>query len=480
MSFPVDFYMFAKKNNSTLSPAVAPNSTYQCVLKEPTDIISPTIILSLAPDDNPTSLNYARIEMFGRYYYVTDWVYDRGVWNAQLQVDVLASWKAQISTMSAYVVRAASVSDGSIVDNYYPTTADCTYYQQGYGTIWDVGTGPTTGGRYVVGIRSAGTQYYIFTAIQYISFLGYILSDRYADDLLDGWQTEYPELKVNANPLQYISSIQYAPYTPPTLGPSSSIPVGWVSVPGSGGAALLQGTTYTAELSITCPRHPLSSTRGEYLNLSPFSRYAIFVPPWGLIDIDSEFVANTSAILIVYRADPATGSGSLRIYNDSNNLYTSVRAQVNVPIQASEIRATELSNTQQMLDITSSTLGAVGQLAGSAISGNVVGVAQGGISAFEGFRSALKDAAEARIPRVRTIGSVGSFESLLGEVQMFAQFSNVVDEDNANMGRPVCKFLNIGSLSGFMQTQNTPVVTFATQSEQNAIKRQMEGGFYFE
>lgn len=63
-------------------------------LKEQSNVIRPTITIEI---ENPTGYNYAYIEDFGRWYYISEITNLRtNLWRLSLACDVLASYAAQI------------------------------------------------------------------------------------------------------------------------------------------------------------------------------------------------------------------------------------------------------------------------------------------------------------------------------------------------------------------------------------------------
>ena len=125
---------FSKKENSTLQPSGS-GTTFDCKLKDATGVLSPQLEFHFA-SGNPGSYNYARINTFGRYYFIREWTYDRGVWIAQLEVDTLATWKSFIGVATLYVTRAASAWNNRVVDNLYPMIEPCKMIGQMYQSPW--------------------------------------------------------------------------------------------------------------------------------------------------------------------------------------------------------------------------------------------------------------------------------------------------------------------------------------------------------
>lgn len=142
------------------------------------------------------------------------------------------------------------------------------------------------------------------------------------------------------------------------------------------------------------PNHPQSS-RGLYLNKSPYSRYILHFGPFGDIPLDSTyfpdgegrgFNANMSVDMI-------TGLGTLRI-TTGGGYAAIVRGKVGVDISLAQIS----------VDYKGAAVSAV-EAIGSAI-------ITGGASLLTGGLSGISNAIDSTIPQVRSSGSNGSLVDL--------------------------------------------------------------------
>ena len=87
-------------------------------LREETNIIYPTILLQY---DKVPDFNYCYIEYFGRYYYVTDITSIRNnIWQINLSVDVLMSFKDTIKSQMGNVIRQENIGNSLMVDTNIP------------------------------------------------------------------------------------------------------------------------------------------------------------------------------------------------------------------------------------------------------------------------------------------------------------------------------------------------------------------------
>ena len=106
-----EFWAFSKKRNSTKQPTSGSGTSYTNIqLKEATSILHPVIVLSVAGMTVPTvapvnTFTYCYIAKFNRYYFVDDWTYNEGKWEASLTIDVLASHKTEIVNTLTKVTR---------------------------------------------------------------------------------------------------------------------------------------------------------------------------------------------------------------------------------------------------------------------------------------------------------------------------------------------------------------------------------------
>lgn len=73
-----------------------------CTLRAPSDVVTPEILLAT----DPTGYNYASIDAFGRYYWITDSQAVRnGLYSVRLKSDPLKSFASQVLALPAFCVR---------------------------------------------------------------------------------------------------------------------------------------------------------------------------------------------------------------------------------------------------------------------------------------------------------------------------------------------------------------------------------------
>lgn len=436
---------FSKEANSTKQPSGG--TPVNCVLKENTSVVHPVFILQSAD----FTINY--LSWGSRYYFVDDIV---ALTNDMLElhctVDVLATYKDSIGSSSQYVTRSASQSDPYCIDMLYPTQNKCTTENTQI-----TGLGTSSSGCYVVGVISdagQGIKYYSMTASTFASFMAFMFGGSWLDAPVTEVSVELQKELVN--PFQYIASIQWFPFL--IGGTSEYVKFGyWTSTVI---AEHINPSNRTKQIitSITLPRHPQASTRGAYLNGSPYTRHMVHLGVWGSFPLDATYFVESGNCAININIDLYTGVGVLIMTAPSGYTINKLTAQCGVPLQISQV-------TQNLVQTSMGVLGMIG----SAVSGNLMG-----------FASGIANAIESLAPQVQTQGAQGSNVGWTIAPYVVSTFYPLVEEDNTHNGRPLMQRKTISSLSGYIKVENPDVDIVGTVYEKDQIMGYMTGGFYYE
>ena len=111
-------------------------------LERACDIVNPIIVLEY--DATLATKNYVYIADFGRYYFISNIVFDDETMIVYMHCDVLMSFRADILASIARVIRSASNYDVMIVDNMIINKANTRTYQR------KIGNGFTRANKYLV------------------------------------------------------------------------------------------------------------------------------------------------------------------------------------------------------------------------------------------------------------------------------------------------------------------------------------------
>ena len=465
MGFTVNLYTLRKRDNSTKRPT-GNGTSFSCIIKNGSGILHPTISLDLGKTTDPSQYNYAYIPNFDRYYFIEEWYFDRALWTASLKVDVLATYKTEIGSSNLYVMRCASEHDGNIIDTLYPAKSGCSFAS-------DVKTNPwSTGMTYVVGVVSqsatCGSQtHYGLLRSAFTDLCGWLLSDVVTQN--NGFNIEDCSLQLQRSlvePLQFIKTCVLLPVpigdTSGTTGAKVTV-YGWESE--VYGKVLTENQAITKTFTFTIQKHPDTASRGNYVNSSPFTAITLTIPPFGTFDIDTSVTCNASTLTATIRIDQITGKGTLTI--ECNGIVLNrIEAQIGIPISMSSV-------TRDYLGAVSNVGGAIAGMVEGTLTGGMGGMLAGGLP---GIGNALKSLQA----RSNTIGTTGSYGSLIGDFRLDHQFFRPVADDNTHNGRPLCAMRTLNTLSGYMIIQDGDVTINGTSTEDSQVRQYLETGFYYE
>lgn len=462
------FYQFAKRTNSTKRPSGG--QEFGIDLKAPCNIINPEI--KIASQSDPTGYNYCYLPTFSRYYWVKNWTYSAGLWTASLIVDTLASYREQIGNSTEYVARSSATYDGTISDGLYPATAKV----QSVTTAFQGGFAETiSGGFFVIGfIAKAANSIGAVTYVVMTPGNAKKLSAKLLTDVsylsIDNAEISDSLTKILFNPYQYIVSCNYFPFSIAEITAHlplvSSVDVGWWSVNIPCWILGEDNNNLTKSVSVGIPKHPQAASRGGYCNASPYTDYTIFLQPFGVIPLDASKLWGSTTLSIQYTVDLFTGDSILRMFTDTNQLVHETTAKLGVPIQLSNIT----------FDVPSG--GGLLQTGIAAAFGGLQAALTGG--SFSDVGNGILNAAQATNADVASKGATGSTIAFDSVPYMVARFKILVDDNNDDHGRPLCRRVQISSIPGYIMVDDPDIALAATAEEIDSVKSYMKNGFFYE
>ena len=476
----VNFFNFSKRPNSTAEPpGNDPTRTTltDVQLKEETSFLNPTLLISRNATQsvfNPVMFNYAEIAIWQRYYFITDCRWVNSVWEIDLTVDPLASFKSAIGDTEAYIIRSATTYNTDLIDTFYPGSSHVYITRQGISTdIYGVALGS---GCYVVGVinnetsnRVGSVTYYALTNAQLASLLAYLFSGSIysASNVYDVSEGLYKSM---FDPFQYIVSCMWFPIAQTVIGSTTvNIKVGYwdTGVQGKIASTLIKEWRIVSQSSIR--PHPQAS-RGKYLNRAPYTRLTAYIPPFGEIPIDANYmVYDTNWLYGKLNADFITGIADLRLTITNNytsggegfddyKFCTQRTSQLGVPIQLSQV----MTDYVQALSSGASTIA-------SGFAGNIAGIFSG-----------IGNSAASLFPKTSSLGSNGSFLEVAEPPVLVVESVMVADENRKEFGRPLCNTMQIKYLSGYVQCGEEDHAFPCTATEKQMINKHLKDGFFYE
>lgn len=510
-------YMFqvTKRRNSTWAPATSDGYAFTLALKDTTDVVRPNFEVQGLP--HPWTGNYIYVPEFSRYYFVDRWEVSGPYWIAHCTVDVLASFRAQILGAEKYILRSASNISARVADAQYPASdiVDHHYIQKyiNWGSVW---AHDFQGGYYVLGMIGAGAAgavtagsvtYWVLTPTELSKLTRYMLSG-VTSDWSDITAITNNITKTIADPLQYIVSCMWFPYPPPTSSVYYPITFGFFNAMDPDTPTVqLTGRVLTSPMGASKDVLTVADVTGyadNEFNLSmgwafsdPISSYVLQLNPWGTFGIPGEIIAGHCYIGLTVKTDFITGIALANVYawgtydapissadglrfDDPTygagacRLITSRSAQVGVQIQLSQ-------NTSSFLSpIVSGFTGAVSG-AGMGLAGGVVGGTAGAIAgALGGIIGSISD----KFVSTGSNGGISGDEGII-TLHVFRHRLALPETSGgtytfAEQGSTCCKWLQIGSLSGYCQCADGELGTSALADEKQMIADYLTSGFYVE
>lgn len=491
----ITLYVFDKKYNSTARPGAGVTARIlDGQLKQSTDVLTPSIVFKKMADGvNPTGYTYAYIDAFTKYYFITNWSWDLGVWTADMQVDALATYKTQIGASSHYVLRSDTSYDGEITDTLYPAKCKPSIYR---GNITKPFVQNVLDGTFVVGIINnsanaalGAVTWYAMTYQELGVLKNFLMQDAFISSCIDPTQSleiSWDLLKTLYNPFQYIASCRYFPFPISAAGGTqvTGIPLGWWTLDAQITGKQLNAAGVSAFGSFNFDNHTQAASRGDYLNYAPYSEYTFTCTPFPAVPLDRAMFPSGSAGYEL-DCDYTSGLGFLSIYDKSDRtgaLVIRTQAQIGVDIQLAQI--------------TSDYIGAATQLVGQVGSG-IKNAVQGGITGllFGGGNGAISGAISGALQSLDIGGVYNALQSAMPMVSTSGGGNNTVGtfpwnltskhyplpaENKERYGRPLCQTKTINTLSGYVLCADGDVAFSCLAPEKAAITSHLTSGFYYE
>ena len=505
--FEIKLYTFDKKPNSTKRPPATAGVTLYCDMKTPSSIYSPVIDIKMT-NNNVPQYNYAYIQEFKRYYFITNTVYNLGVWTMSLAVDLLASFKNDIFNSRQYVIRSASASNEYIIDTLYRTYRDddtnlfwksdpITSVERLKSTdnTWvsvspfnqDVEDGYFMVG--VVGSTNTGVTYYIMGCVEFQIFL------QKAFTTVPSGMTDVDTGTASAiyNSLQYITTCRWYPVKPLAANAGTYtryVSVGSLSIDlgyNDANCIVMDGQTIEQfRTSIDIPVHPQYDSNKKYLRYAPYTEIGLYMQPFGTVPIDTTKLIGSDRLQLYWYVDYCGGCTTLEIRNNATNnhmLVATATAEYGVPVPVSTlvydwkgalavgaanfIKTTIENEGNGFLGVqfTGNTVNGKEQVSvpysiyGNTLAGDIAADIARGVRATsqqlkaDGNLDLLNTAvniAGASLGQLSTVGAQGSFLTYNMDMPyLYAWFSKIADTDPTKFGYPLCKVKRIDQLSGY-------------------------------
>ena len=474
----ITFYKFNKRMNSTKRPSnaharIEVNFTY----KEFADLHNPRIVVSA--NILTAACNYASIN--NTFYFINKVsTMGNNLWEVELLIDLLATYKTQILATNALVEYSDVNYNKDLIDTRLPmdgkismasTSADVVGYPYINGTTAGCFALVVVG--YIEGTSITVPPHGTFTVTYFLSpaQMQQVVKALQTPDFLD-YVIQYFQ-----NPFDGIVECYWLPFDVSQYTVLSS-----ATVKICGYELNVDGNTIIASVSFRAPTDLVGRTLtleipwmyDDYRNLSPYTTMDLFLPGVGNVNLPTNNFYGETSLSISYILDWSTGALEYEIYKGNAPTQSIIMAfsaniKTNIPIAQSQ--------------------SFVGKLAQSAISATAGALFMGmpnmmpaAVTSFAGASSVLISRQETKqngsFNNSFLVGNIGPLKAVLT-----IRSNNVSDEPGnvaAILGRPCFKHTALSNFSGYVKTNNASVSIDGYHNETIEINNLLNGGVYIE
>ena len=460
----VTFYSgFSKRRNSTKQPSGG--TTKSVVLKENTSEMRPAFVVS----NVDWSWNYA--SWGGRYYYINDIVSEgNNLFRVECELDVMATFKVSIGSYTTLISRAAADENFDVMDTIYPAKTGPTTKRVQISSS-GIFTGTIANGSVVMGtVGNDGQHFYVMSWARFTSVC-YWLFPALGMDFSQWALMEAGQALAGGNNtvLQSITLLKWLPITYTSisglLSATTDTHIGNWTMPHANSEITGSAIAQILGTLITFPARDDNGARGKWLYTSPFAEYSVYIPPFGLISVDGNYLLKSGRqITADIMAEIVTGNVTLRLYyalgNSAPKMIGVYNANVGLDMRAG-------GGAANLGGIASG----IGSAIASAISDNYMGAA-----------ASLASAARSFIPQGAQIGGgvSGPTPDIAQPWFAYATYYDPIDENQAEIGRPLGEVRTISSLSGFIQCADAHCPLMGHEEEMTKVNEILNNGFFYE
>ena len=451
---------FSKRKNSTKQPVITTWTEYECSFKKPTSARNPVVELAT----NIHSYDYAYIDDFNRYYYVTDVIsLHNGLTQYVLACDAMASHKTEIGSTPARIAFSSTGWSKYLPDPRLGVYATIDVFTQTIASGLGNGANILT-----VANNNDGIAHYAMNDSNVGNLITCLMSQNVGDQIR----------KMMSDPMQCILSCVWVPYVPANLA-SVNVRVADELLNGNyGNPAVSGGWISPSDKVQTLPTVSLTIPfqSQDFRDLSPYTMMSLYLPGVGNVDLNPNDYVESLTVNIITTVDITTGDIIYRIFNGSMELLQTISFSGGVPVPIS-------GTSSNMRGALASVGGAVGAVAGIAAA-----VASGGSAAPAAGALIMSGASAALNANMRSTSIKGSNGSRVDfSDTMFTLTVTVRDTEDPNTGTyiaqkggPVCETHAISNHSGYVQCDDASVIMSGYDWERDEINGYLNSGFFYE
>lgn len=497
MSFAVNLHDFQKRHNSTRRPQGA-MLTMTGTLRDGSSLITPTISFEFPSDTSPMSnswnlhFNYAYIAKFARYYWITDWTYDGGLWHASMKVDVLATFRPQILAASAFVAYDESANTDLVDSRMSLLTAKTIDSRTGI--FEKLGQNGSTGGVVIVScVGKNSTAAFAMNPSTISQLMNNVVAwgnatfvdpnslypgspnDSFGEALWNAlvascswWKRVAVNIGSNGDAAENIRAAVQLPLDINDIsGTSQQVILGQYET--NINAKKISGRVLYDVCQVSIPWRFSDWRMNE-----PYTEIYLYIPYVGNIKMPNGILIGETDLKIYASVDLMSGDAIFRVYIEPSDKLIStytVNIGASYPIGASNISPAQ---------VTTGIAGAVGAIAAGASTGGAAGAAIGALGAIQGIMAA-------NTPNSSCIGGGGggATQGIQGTCIVTVFSHDVVMPQGAAataaiMGSPTMCVKPLGNVEGYLETRGAAITGDMTATEHAELNAMLDGGIYVE
>lgn len=463
---------FSKRHNSTLQPAANWGTLLQNVeLKDDSSMEEPVFRLGYSTWN--ASYNYVYVTDWNRYYFVTNVNITLGrVWEVECKLDLLGTYKADITGSTQYVVYA-NTSNTEIIDSRIPikttktlsaVTTPLSDYCNATGTYLLTVSGAgsdanDTNGPTTYALTRGALNSVMSSVKQYIEDLGSQDTESFEAILTIGRQ-----LVGCGHITENILGCTWIPWNVVAMGDvgMEDIYLGVFNTGKSGFCVHDIIKTYTTTISIPWQTN-------DWRRNSPYTQVYLYLPFVGVLQLSAENLINETELSVTVAINRLNGNCNFVVSAGSQIIGTySAATGVGIPVGSSGISG------------ETAAIGAIAQ--GASLLAGMVPVAGSALSAGAGAVAAVTHIA----PNSITAGNLsgGAASGLNLNLVCYTVLHDTVVTPSSlapTVGVPANRSSVLSSFSGFVQTHEASVQgSTMTDAARQEINRMLDSGIYIE
>lgn len=469
----VTFYPgFKKRRNSTKQPDGSGGSaSFPVRLKENTSMMRPVFMVSTVN----WHWNYASWD--GRFYYVTDIVSSANEYfEVHCELDVLATFKTDIGNYTTLISRSDAAYNAHVMDTIYPAMSD-PYTLSASASTAGLFTTSRDSGAIIMGVMGHGGLQFVVMSVPAFTQLCSVLFPVITQSPAVYFAATISEALVGGlnTVMQSIVLLKWLPVDWSVavaqlgLTAAQELYIGQIKwdLQGQANVYKLSGNTIVTVggRAITFPDRQSGGVtqQGDWLYMQPFASYSLSAPPFGLITIDGSFLVPSGRQLqAIVRVEILSGNAQLILnYNDSG------------------LKPCGKYNACVSYDIKAggATSNPIGGLAGAASAAIAIATKD-----YAGAAGAIMSAANSMIPQPGHMGAgvSGPVPDLADTWYAKATYYDPIEENRAELGRPLGEIRQISTLSGFVQTADAKLAIAGHAEEMVEVNNLLNIGIFYE